>query len=303
MNSKMEENRCLYEWLTLIAKGYCTGDFSDVFPVLAPDCVFESQWVLRPNVGYDEVTSYLTGKGKTLIKTGSFPKCAMVELVGNVNPIRNTSVIVNGGTPQSGSVGLMYTPCKPALYLEQTINGKTNNMLIDVTIDKTGMVKRIDLCMCELFRFRGFIKHMKLFPINTIGQKDDGQEHLVRVNQPYFDELYMFMPIPGLGEEEYNYYGLSFGELNIDMDIWCDALDKWRAFLDTNNIDEAYQMIADVDHDTRTIRNPEAAEYFERVGRKIWENRTNSKQMLKDLTEWTELYKNAYKYMRFESSK
>lgn len=303
MNSRMEENRCIYEWLVLTAKGYCTGDFSDLFPVLAQDCVLESQWVLTPHTGYDEVTSYLTGKGKTLAKTGSFPRCAMVELVGNMNPVRNTTISINGEPRRTATVGLMYTPCKPALYMEQTIKGETNSMLIDIRVNDRGMVRRIDLCMCELFRFRGFMRHMTVYPTDMTGPKGDGKEHMVRVNQPYFDELYMFMPIPGLGDEEYNYSGLPLSEFSIHMDTWCETLEKWRAFLDTNSIEEAYAMIAGVDHVTGTIHNPEAAEYFETVGRRIWENRGNSMQMLKDLSEWTDLYRDSYRYVRFESAR
>ena len=179
MNCKLEENSRRYDVLCALAKGYETGDFSELFPFLAKDCVLESQWVLTPNTGYDAVVSYLTGKGKTLVKYECLADCSIVELVDNCRPVKMPRVIVNGEAPKQAYVGLMYTPGTLCLLMKQTLDGETNSVLVDVSIDDEGMVKRIDLCMPELFRFRPFDTHARFNPA-AADRKDDGQVTEVR---------------------------------------------------------------------------------------------------------------------------
>lgn len=154
MQSSLTENEMLYPVLSALRTGYETGDFSSLFPFLASDCVMESMWVLTPNTGYDAVVEYLTGKGRTLARNGCFPCCTFVELVGSLNPVRSASLSLNGGAPSRGSVGLAYKDGKLCLYMSQTLNGETHGVIVDVRLDADGMVKRIDLCMPELFNFR-----------------------------------------------------------------------------------------------------------------------------------------------------
>ena len=65
MKTKLELATLIYKYLEIISDGYEKGDFEPLFPYLAEDCVFESQWVLAPNTGYEAVVSYLTYKGET----------------------------------------------------------------------------------------------------------------------------------------------------------------------------------------------------------------------------------------------
>lgn len=164
MNSRLEENRRLFDVLSALAKGYSTGDFDDLFPFLARDCVMESQWVLIPNTGYDEIVYYYTGKGETFKKTKSFSQCRIVELIGDSNPVRCEKVHLNDGPAKPASVCLIYPPGKLCLLAEQELDGQTNCMIIDVKLNDVGLVKRIDLCMPEFFRYRDFDSSILLFP-------------------------------------------------------------------------------------------------------------------------------------------
>lgn len=105
MRCKLEENSRLFDVLHALRKGYETGDFDELFPYLAADCVMESQWVLTPNTGYDAVVDYFTGKGKTLAKNESFPDCSIVELIGCMNPIESDGVEINGQDPKPEKLG------------------------------------------------------------------------------------------------------------------------------------------------------------------------------------------------------
>lgn len=63
------------------------------------------------------------------------------------------------------------------------------------------------------------------------------------------------------------------------------------------NFDEAFETIAGVDYDSNTIQNQGTAKHLGRSGKRMWEDRENSKSLLEGLIEWTELYKDKYSYI------
>lgn len=145
MKCKLEENSRLFDVLIAMKKGYETGDFDSLFPFLAQDCVMESQWVLTPNIGYEVIKEYYTGKGETLAKNQSFPECTIVELIEVHQKKKKVQTILNRNKPEAGVLQLCYTPGKLCLLMKQTLKEKKNSVLVDVTIDNNGKVKRIDL--------------------------------------------------------------------------------------------------------------------------------------------------------------
>ena len=294
MNCRMEENSRLFDVLCALEKGYRTGDFGELFPFLAQDCVMESQWVLTPNIGYDAVVSYFTGKGKTLAKNDCFPDCSIVELVGNCNPMENATVIVNGKETGMSSAGLMYTPGKLCMLMEQTINDETNGVIVDVMLDEAGMIKRIDLCMPEMFKYRYFYTYVCFFPTTADWEEGEeyhpDQEHLVRVSEDYYGELYLFLGCAGYRFDEYE-------DLRIPMDHWCKALDYWKEFISAASFDEAFEKIAGVDYDNGTIQNPEAGIRLGRIGKDSWDNRYTNRTLFDGLIEWTNLCRDTYAFI------
>ena len=97
-----------------LKKGYETGDFTDVKQYLTDDSIFESQWVLEPLTGTDEIMGYLLGKGKTLQKHNAFAEATFP-----------------GGT--EGEYML--------------VTQGEDEMGIEVQLDDQGMVQRIDLVL------------------------------------------------------------------------------------------------------------------------------------------------------------
>ena len=98
--------------------------------------------MLTPNTGYEAVTAYFTEKGNTLAKSRNYPYCSIVELIGSCNTIKNASVSLNGGEPTVTSLGLMYTPGKLCLEMKQTIDDKENAVIVDVTLNESGLVNK-----------------------------------------------------------------------------------------------------------------------------------------------------------------
>ena len=140
------------DYLKALCKCYSTGDFEPLFCLLSDDIVFESQWVMQPNVGRKAVEEYFTGKGKTLKNNNCCPDCRIVRLVGDINPVEG-KVSVNGDEPEHAKVGLLYPDGKLCMYMSQTLNGETNGVIVDIKTDEHNLISRIDLCMPELFRF------------------------------------------------------------------------------------------------------------------------------------------------------
>lgn len=148
-------NRIHLNHLRKLCDCYSTGDFSPLFFFLSDDVVLESQWVKQPNVGREAVEEYFTGKGKTLKEHDCCPECRIVRLIGDINPVEG-EVSVNGDEPEHAKVGLLYPDGKLCMYMSQTLNGKTNGVIVDVTMDDRNMISRIDLCMPELFCFEPY---------------------------------------------------------------------------------------------------------------------------------------------------
>lgn len=284
---RMEENTRLYDVLDTLGDGYRRGVFSGFFKYLADDCVLESQWVTDPVVGYDEVVRYFNEKGQSLSETGVFPVCDIVELLGNYNPVRNAEIVVNGTSEKVASVGLLYTPGKLCMLMEQEVGQESVKVLVDVTIDGWGTVKRIDLCMPELFGYRDFYTFVDFLPATSEKENEDAR---IRISEPYYGELYLFFTCANDHFDEYD-------DLHIPMQRWCEILDYWKMFLDAKNYDQAFEMIAGVDYEAGTIAKPEVAIMLGRIGKGLWDGRQESRVMLEGLLEWTDLYKDTFDFV------
>ena len=133
------KNRMLLNDLKTLCNGYTTGDFYPLYYMLADDVVLESQWVESQNIGREAVEEYFNGKGEALKRDNAFPKCSIVRLVGN--------------EPEPATAGSQYPEGKLCLYMSQTLDGKSNGVIVDLTLNERNQISRIDLCAPELFDF------------------------------------------------------------------------------------------------------------------------------------------------------
>lgn len=152
-HNQKQWNDYLYKYCEILGKCYSTGDFSEIFPYLALDCVWESQWRLTPETGREAVEKYFSTKGLTLQKTGNFPQYLLVEFIDNMNLIEGADIKVNGKA-EHASFGLLYETGKIALFMAQTLDDVTNGTIVDLTLNDDHLISRIDLCMPELFKFK-----------------------------------------------------------------------------------------------------------------------------------------------------
>jgi len=150
----------LYDYLTILGEAYKTGDYEELFPLLANDCVWESQWRLTPESGKEAVEAYFRKKGSILKETGSFPKYIIVEFIDNINPIKNAGGMLNG-QEFSGNIGLLYESGKLAIFAAQQLDDVENGMIIDLSLNEENKISRIDLCMPELFKFKKYERAVK----------------------------------------------------------------------------------------------------------------------------------------------
>ena len=276
MKTYLEKNYSVFCLLNLLSKGYKTGNFSKVFPELAEDCVWESQWVLEPMRGRKEIIAYLEKKGETLIKSGSFPTCSIQELIGNLNAVESQNIIVNGKS-EKGSVGLYYPSGELCLLMEQTLDDEKIQVLLRITLDDDQKISRVDICDSDFFKFRMFYTYVAFLPAKNGVEIEEAE---VLVSEDYYSELYLFL-------DSFDEYG----DLNIPINRWCTALDKWKAFYDAKTFDEAFEAAAGIDYASFSVKDESTKNYISNHGVQIWENRNKAPQMLEGLIEWTKKYK------------
>ena len=148
-----EKNDLLYEYLKTLCICYSSGYFELLFPLLSDDVVQESMWVLTPNVGNNAVKEYFLGKGETLRQHQCCPECAIVQLVGHLHYVDADKLYINGKETQSTRFGLYYPDGKLCMLMRQTLNGKTNAVIVDLTLNDDNKIERIDLCDPALYEF------------------------------------------------------------------------------------------------------------------------------------------------------
>ena len=275
--TRLERNAQRFQVLNVLTDAYESGDFTEVVPLLAEECIYESMWVLQPLHGRKAVADYLLGKGKTLRRSGAFPSCRIVELVGTCNPIPNAEVTAKGERLRA-AVALVYEAGKLCLMMKQRIDGKTNEVLMDLTLTEDGLVKRIDLCMPELFHIRDFFTYVTLIPAND---ETENQAAKIRISAPYYNELYLFFALAGLEFFEYD-------DFSIPVDKWVKVLAYWKEFAEAEDYDTIAEKFAGIAYDRWSVSNEEVLAQLSQCGAALWRNRKINAVMLNDLLEWTQ---------------
>lgn len=278
MKTRLEKDAVVFEYLRVLRDSYEEGDFSNFFEFLADDCVFESQWVLTPHTGIADIKGYLSGKGETLKKSGNFPSGYIAELVGNINVIKDAKVSING-KEQTASFGLHYDSGEICLILTQTIDDKENETVVRMQLNDEYKISRIDLCMPELFEYRSFYTFISLCP--AVGEEEN-DDATIRISEPYYSELYLFLGAVGVDFDEYD-------DLNIPFDKWNEALAKWKTFCGASNFDEALEQLTGLNYDDWSVKDKAALRRLSK-NTSVWKNRNNHLNMLNGLIEWTDKY-------------
>lgn len=285
--TRLERNMQLYNVLRILEDAYEDGDFTEFVTLLAEDCVYESMWVLEPLRGREAVTNHLLGKGKSIQRSGAYPRCWIEEFVGSMNPISNANINLNG-EKKYGTVALAYESGKYCLMLEQELDGKTNEMLIDLKLTEDGKVSRMDLCMPELFNRNGMCPHVIFLPAKG---EEENEGALVRISDGYFSELYLFL---GMAEEEFDEYN----DLVIPMENWVKALGFWKDFVEATDYDAFVEKAAGIDYEKWTVSNKFVMERLSWNGTNLWKRRRENAVMLEGLLEWTQKHKNSHDCIR-----
>lgn len=278
--TRLEKNTRLYNILRILEDAYEDGDFTEFVTLLTEDCVYESMWVLEPLRGREAVANHLLGKGKSIQRSGAYPRCWIEEFVGSMNPISNANISLNG-EQKCGTVALTYEPGKCCLMLKQELDGKANKMLVDLKLTEDGMVRRMDLCMPELFNTTGLCPHVELLPANG---DEENKEALIRIGYGYFNELYLFL---GLADQDFDEYD----DLVIPMENWERMLLWWKEFVEAKDYDAIYEKMAGIDYGNWSVANEFAHHQLGQGGERLWNERQIHADKLEGLLKWTRKYR------------
>ena len=140
----------LKQALAALKKGYETGDFSELFPYLSEDCMFNTLWRRTPVIGKNAVTAYFTHKGESIAKTGTFPVCQYVIQKDDTGIRTHTVCGWEGKIVPTKSFRICHEKGKYALLMTQTLNGEANTVFVDMDLNGMGKVSRI-LLLEKLF--------------------------------------------------------------------------------------------------------------------------------------------------------
>ena len=272
METILETNKVRVDFLYKLRKSYRLGDFSFIYSFLDENCVFESQWVLEPKKGFNEIYNYFENKGATLTEHNNFPHGDLVELVGDMNLF--------------GNVGMTYEPGEVCLMLKQKVDDKENKTLVRVQV-KGEKISRIDLCMPEFFKVRDFSYPFDFFPSN--GNEDDNTERRICINESYLPTFYLF-----LGTEDFEFD--EYDDIDIPMEIWINTLIKWKTFCESENFDLVLENLAGLNYSDWSCEKPKFLDYLMR-GTEIWKTRKDNLLLIKNILSWTEKYKNDFDYI------
>ena len=282
MKTKLERQALVHDYLELLWDGYRSGDFSEVFSHLATDCEMHSQWVFQPNVGYDAIVDYFTEKGNTLKETKSFPKCSIQELLGSARPVCTAQIYVDG-VVESGKVELWYEAGELCLLMEQQLEDKTVSAILRLTLNDDGKIDTIHLCAPELFSYREWNDgtFMTLYPARGEEEKKDCR---IRISDRYYGELSIALSSIGREFDEW-------GEESIPMNEWERVLQKWQELYSFESFDALLESVGGVDYNTFCVEHPKALATLMWNGKRMWDNRLQTPNIVRDLMEWTQRHK------------
>lgn len=119
--------------LSLMLEGYKTGNFKSLFPVVANNCQWESNWKTDCYSGPEEIEKYYVKKGAILAMSRTFPSGYIVDLFGSEDRIDGKG-----------------------LYLLQSYNEEVYDLIVTIKVDSKCRISMINLCMKELFSFRKY---------------------------------------------------------------------------------------------------------------------------------------------------
>ena len=285
--TRLERNTQLYNVLRVLETAYEKGNFTEFVDLLTEDCIYESMWALEPLYGRDAVSRHLLGKGKSIKESETFPSCWIAELVGNMNPLPESDIIVNGEKKRA-TLALAYEAGKFCLMMEQKLDGNTNQVLVDLKLTEDGKVSRMDLCMPELFNRNGMCPHVVFLPANG---EEENEDALIRISGGYFSELYLFFDLAGEEFDEYD-------DLVIPMEKWEYALSCWKDFVEAPNYDTFVEKVAGIDYENWFVGDKEILSRLGYSGVSLWKRRKENAAMLEGLLEWTQKYKDSHDCIR-----
>lgn len=278
--TSLERNARLHSVLQILCESYEIGNFTAFLPLLAEDCVYTSMWVLSPLCGYAAVSNHLLGKGQAIRRSNAYPRCQIHELVGKTDPDSNAEIPL-GDQAVPGTFALMYETGKLCLMMEQDTEGQTNQVLLDLDLTEDGHVRRINLCMPELFLTQRFCPYVAAVPCAGDDKFPDGK---IIISNAYYHELRLFFDMADKILDSYCPCVIPFG-------VWEQILGYWVLFLQAPDYDSFLEEHLGFNYATWAVGKKRILYCLADAGASIWQSRAEHAAMQKALWEWSEKYR------------
>ncbi len=252
-----DEARAQYRFMVMMRESYWMEHFNSLAPLLAEDCMLESQWLSVYENGKAAVKAFLD---KSL------------EERWNKNIVWHYGVAEILKAPDASDRAGLF-----GLHIKRETDEAYNSILVTAEMDEQGHAKRLWIENAALYMFQVFLRCVSIELSSETGMDPPGAFLLP---DTYLDYLGLGMAYAGRQ--------LRLPRSHLWQEELLKAIDTWRSFCFSDRFDEAFETMAGVNYAAGTVERPQVAGLLGLRGKGMWENRHRSFSMIDLLAEWAE---------------
>lgn len=255
MNYYSAEAHALCRFMVALRESAYMERFDALVPLLAEDCLLESEWLS------------VRESGKTAVK-------AWLDVA--LEDRWNKNIIWHYGVAEILSAPDAFALQGPfGLHILRETDDEHNSILITAAVDARGKVNRIRIEDAGPYTLQVFFHCIRLRG-DTEEQKDSSFSFLLP--DTYWDYLQVGMACAGLPVSTRS---------RLSPDKLLEGLDWWRRFCGAINYDAAFEDLAGADYSSGRCEHLENACILGKAGKQMWKNRGKALSMAEHLAGWT----------------
>lgn len=254
MNYSSAEAHTLFNFMVTLRESSRMEHFNELVPLLAEDCLLESEWLSVHETGKTAVKAWLDDA---------------LEDRCNKNIVWHYGVAEILSAPDASALQGPF-----GFHIQRETDCDCNSILITADVDTQGKVNRIRIVDAEPYTFQVFFRCIRL--IDYSGDRENGPNTFM-LPDTYWDYLRVGMACDGFRISKHS---------RIFPGVLLEGLGWWRRFCKAKYYDDAFEKLTGVSYFSDRCVRPESAIILGRSGKHMWENREHALAMANHLTAW-----------------
>ncbi|MCR5575780.1 MAG: hypothetical protein K6F56_02100 [Oscillospiraceae bacterium] len=256
MNYYSADAHTLLDFMVTMRESSNMEHFNELAPLLAEDCLLESEWLSVHEEGKTAVKAWLDNA---------------LEDRWNKNIVWHYGVAEILSAPDTAALQGPF-----GLHILRETDGGYNNIVITAAVDTQGKVDRIRIDDAGLYALQVF---SRCFRMKRKSEDWNDPSNAFLMPDTYWDYLRV---------------GMTCAECHISKispvfpNSLLEGLSWWRRFCKAINFDAAFEELTGTDYPSGRCERPESARLLGWMGKRLWENREHALAMADHLTAWTE---------------